>query len=69
MVRVDQSQSPLVWRKSRSCGNAACVEVAKTGGSYFVRDSKVAHSPVLEFTESEWDAFARGVRSGDFDFD
>jgi Domain of unknown function (DUF397) len=67
-VRVDQSPTPPTWRKSRYCGSAACVEVAKVDGSYLVRDSKIPHSPVLSFTESEWDAFARGMRAGDFDF-
>jgi hypothetical protein len=66
---VNQGQSQVAWRKSRFCGSGACVEVAKADGSYLVRDSKVSQSPVLTFTESEWDAFARGLRAGDFVFD
>jgi hypothetical protein len=66
---VDQTQPPLAWRKSRLCGNGSCVEVAKANGVYLVRDSKLTQSPVLSFTDSEWNAFAHGMRTGDFDFD
>jgi hypothetical protein len=44
------------------------VEVAESGGSYLVRDSKNPTGPVLAFTRAEWDAFQAGVRAGDFDF-
>jgi hypothetical protein len=32
-----------------------------------MRDSKDPPGPRLYFTESEWDAFARGMREGAFD--
>jgi Domain of unknown function (DUF397) len=66
---VDQIESPLTWRRSRFCSGGACVEVARSGSSYFVRDSKIAQSPVLRFTEAEWRAFAQGMRAGDFNFE
>lgn len=46
-----------------------CVEVADCAdGSRLVRDSKRGGSgAVLSFTASEWAAFAKGVRAGEFD--
>jgi hypothetical protein len=69
VVRVDQIESLLDWRRSQFCSGGACVEVAWSNGSYFVRDSKSAQSPVLNFTEAEWRAFAQGMRAGDFNFE
>ncbi len=66
---MDQIESLLDWRRSQFCGGGACVEVARSNGSYFVRDSKTAQSPVLRFTEAEWRAFAQGMRAGDFNFE
>jgi hypothetical protein len=54
------------WRKSSFCGNGACVEVAKSGDEFFVRDSKDGNSPVLRFTKDEWVAFVAGVSAGEF---
>lgn len=31
------------------------------------RDTKVEGSPVLQFTSEEWEAFALGIKAGDFD--
>jgi hypothetical protein len=69
VVRVDQTESLLDWRRSQFCGGGACVEVARSNDSYFVRDSKTVQSPVLRFTEAEWRAFAQGMRAGDFNFE
>jgi hypothetical protein len=55
-----------VWRKSTASQNGDCVEVAFSGGSVLVRDSKDAQSPVLSFTSSEWVAFLAGARNGEF---
>lgn len=56
------------WRKStRSGGNGGeCVEVARVGELVGVRDSKDPDGPVLEFGLSQWRAFIRGVRDGEF---
>jgi hypothetical protein len=69
VVRVDQIESLLDWRRSQFCSGGACVEVARSDSAYFVRDSKTAQSPVLSFTEAEWHAFAQGMRAGDFNFE
>jgi hypothetical protein len=56
------------FRKSSfSAPDAGCVEVAVADGRLLVRDTKNPDGSVLEFTVSEWDAFVRGVRAGEFD--
>jgi len=58
------------WRKSSySTGNGgACVEVASNlPGAVAVRDSKDPHGPALIFTPGEWQTFAAGVKSHEFD--
>ena len=54
------------WQKSSYCGNAACVEVAKTEDAILVRDSKDPLAAPLAFTEDEWVAFVKGVKAGEF---
>ncbi len=56
------------WRKSTFSANGSCVEVARNlPGIIAVRDSKDPDGPALVFTPAEWDAFAAGVRAGEFD--
>ncbi|MET8147349.1 DUF397 domain-containing protein [Actinoplanes sp. NPDC049668] len=57
------------WRKSSRCGNTTCVEVAKVGDHYLIRDSKNPDGNSLQFTEDEWLAFEAGVRAGEFRFE
>jgi hypothetical protein len=62
--------SRAAWRKSsRSNGNGGnnCVEVAVVGENVAVRDSKNPDGPALMFTLTEWDAFVRGAKRGEFD--
>lgn len=61
--------STLTFTKAQaSMGNGACVEVAPLPqGGKAVRDSKDPSGPVLTFTDVEWDAFADGMRKGEFD--
>ncbi|MDX6390560.1 MAG: hypothetical protein QOJ73_1623 [Streptosporangiaceae bacterium] len=59
-----------VWRKSTfsngSGGN--CVEVARNlPAAVAVRDSKDPDGPALIFSPDEWQAFAAGIRGGEFD--
>ena len=58
----------LQWRQAKRCGSNACVEVAKSGEHYLIRDSKRPEIEALRFTEAEWIAFLAGARAGDFDF-
>jgi hypothetical protein len=57
------------WRKSsHSGGNGDCVEVGSSLGTVGVRDTKQrGQGPVLEFVRTEWEAFVRGVKDGEFD--
>jgi hypothetical protein len=59
------------WRKasfSGTNGDGGCVEVATVPGWVGVRDTKLGpDSPILAFTPHEWDAFAKGVRDGEFE--
>ncbi len=44
-----------------------CVMTAKKNGVIVVRDSKDPKKTTLTFTENEWNAFIKGVKSGEFD--
>ncbi len=57
------------WRKSTySFSNSNCVEVREDpSGTVAVRDSKDPGGPVLAFTRAGWDAFIKGVKSGERD--
>ncbi|AGZ38691.1 DUF397 domain-containing protein [Actinoplanes friuliensis] len=57
------------WRKSSLCGSGACVEVAKVGDEYLIRDSKDPGMTPLTFTQDEWLAFEAGVKAGEFRFE
>jgi hypothetical protein len=59
--------SPVAWKKSTRSAQDNCVEVAFLAGQVCVRDSKNRRGPILEFTVAEWEAFAGGVRDGEFD--
>jgi uncharacterized protein DUF397 len=57
------------WTKSRysEVDMNECVEVTELGdGAVAVRDSNNPGQPDLRFTASEWAAFVKGVRDGEF---
>ncbi|MBO0882510.1 MAG: DUF397 domain-containing protein [Mycobacterium sp.] len=60
----------IEFRKSRfSMINGNCVEVGFAGNGthqVMMRDSKHRGGSVLRFTQSEWDAFVKGIRAGEF---
>lgn len=56
------------WRRSSRCTGGNCIEVAKVGGQYLIRDSKNPDMAPHSFTEAEWVAFVDGVKSGEFAF-
>ncbi len=58
----------LTWRKSSRCGTSTCVEIARDGADYLIRDSKHPEQPALRFTDAEWRAFHDGVAVGEFNF-
>ncbi len=54
--------------KSSYSQTGNCVEVARgSNGRVFVRHSEDRTGPHLSFTESEWEAFLRGVKDNEFD--
>ncbi|MFC5137234.1 DUF397 domain-containing protein [Actinomycetospora rhizophila] len=56
------------FTRSSFCVGTQCVEVGIVDGSGIaIRDSKDPSSPSIIFTHSEWMAFLRGVKVGEFD--
>jgi hypothetical protein len=59
----------IEFRKSAFSTPNDCVEVGFVDNGareVMVRDSKHRGGPVLRFSQSEWDAFVKGVRAGEF---
>ena len=54
------------WKKSSASGSGECVEVRRTPSGVQVRDSKNPAGAILDFTDSEWLAFLKGVALGEF---
>ncbi|MFI0485553.1 DUF397 domain-containing protein [Actinomadura sp. 9N215] len=65
------STSDVQWRKSdHSSGQGGqCVEVAGLIDAVAVRDSKDPSGPRLAFGAVAWRAFARRVKSNEFDLE
>lgn len=57
----------LTWRVAKDCNTSNCVAIALTDGMVAVRDTKDPGSPVLLYTETEWQAFIDGAKNGEFD--
>lgn len=57
------------WQKSRLSNDAdgACVEIARTQETVWIRDSKDPLGSVLGFTREGWAAFIVGVQRREFD--
>jgi hypothetical protein len=54
----------LAWRKSRASADAGnCVEVACTGSSVLVRDSKNPADGHLTVGQADWHRFLAGIRA------
>jgi|GEM_PF-1417589 len=64
---VDGLRLGAEWRRSARCESGACVEVARSGIFYAVRDSTHPDGPKLRFSVSEWSDFLRAVCAGEFD--
>ncbi|MCK8435463.1 DUF397 domain-containing protein [Streptomyces sp. D2-8] len=59
--------SALTWRSSSysNSDGGACLEVSDgVVGAIPVRDSKVAHGPVLVFPAGRWASFVTAVKGG-----
>lgn len=58
--------SEIAWRKSSRCGSTTCVEVARDGKDYLMRDSKNPGQPALRFDQADWEAFLGRIQYGDY---
>jgi hypothetical protein len=66
-MRHNSTGDEIEFRTSSfTYGAGNCVEVAFVDDGAMVRDSKHRSGAVLQFTHSEWDAFIKGVRAGEF---
>ncbi|WP_436524560.1 DUF397 domain-containing protein [Actinoplanes sp. HUAS TT8] len=54
------------WRRSKRCSSGACVEVARNGERFLMRDSKSPATGPLDFDQEAWAAFIAGVKSDEF---
>lgn len=62
------TNSPLQQWRGPKCGtHGSCVEIANLpDGRVAIRDGKSGDaSPVLTFTQDEWDTFTAAIRSGE----
>jgi Domain of unknown function (DUF397) len=57
----------LSWYTARGCNAGSCVQVAASGDTIFIGDSKSPGGPVLSYSQDEWATFVAGIRQGDFD--
>jgi hypothetical protein len=57
------------WQRSQQCSGGSCVEIAKVGDRYLVRDGKKPDVSPLSFSADEWHAFVEGVKRNDFRFE
>ncbi|MFI1995873.1 DUF397 domain-containing protein [Actinoplanes sp. NPDC020271] len=54
------------WRRSKRCSSGACVEVARNGEWFLMRDSKNPADTPLNFDRAAWEAFLTGVKADEF---
>ncbi|RJQ78767.1 DUF397 domain-containing protein [Pseudonocardiaceae bacterium YIM PH 21723] len=52
---------PTQWRKSSKSQAGNCVEVARSGGSIAVRDSKAPDAGILQFPQESWRRFSTAI--------
>ena len=64
---ADQIDRPT-WHRSTRCGSSTCIEVARIGNQYLIRDSKDPDAEPLSFTAEEWTAFVHAVKTDEFTF-
>ena len=59
--------SRAVWQQAKGDESESAVEVAFVDDLIGLRNGADPHSPVLVFTQDEWDAFVAGAKDGEFD--
>ena len=63
----DFDNSRAVWRSAPGDSHGSRVEVAFVDDLIGLRNGADPDSPILVFTQSEWDAFVAGAKDGEFD--
>lgn len=58
-------EEKLIWRKSRFCAAAACIEVATDADLHLVRDSANPNGARIAFGAADWASFIAAVRRDD----
>jgi Domain of unknown function (DUF397) len=53
------------WRKSSRCQSGECAEIAQQNGEIVLRSTR-SPDAVVRLTAAEWQAFARGIQTGEF---
>ena len=53
------------WKSSRSGNQGQCVEVAVTGSTWCVRDSKNPAGPHLAVSNMAWQSFVAALKEGE----
>jgi Domain of unknown function (DUF397) len=63
MVAQPGQNPRIIWRKSSaSAGAGECVEVASSGSSVLMRDSRDRSGVMLEFTTAQWLGLLRRIK-------
>jgi hypothetical protein len=62
---VDERHARLGWHRSTRCSSGGCIELARDGEEFLVRDSKVDDGPILSFSRLAWGEFVAAVNEGD----
>ncbi|MFB9340010.1 DUF397 domain-containing protein [Actinoplanes octamycinicus] len=63
---IKTTREKTQWRRSRRCASGACVEVARVGEVFLIRDSKNVDADPLAFNREAWEAFVAGVKADEF---
>jgi hypothetical protein len=65
---LDPPRNIQFRKSSYSNDQLGCVEVATApDGGWWLRDTKDRTTPAHHYPSTEWDAFIRGVKDGEFD--
>jgi hypothetical protein len=62
------AERSFVWRRSTRCSSSACVEVAASEQTVFVRHSAHPEALNLSFSRECWREFVAALRAGEFDY-
>lgn len=67
-IQADSITGARWIKSSASNPNGECVEIARVGDEFAMRNSRDPQGPALVYTRAEIAAFVEGARRGDFDF-